>query len=99
MFHLSFYYHHPCSLIYLPYVTSFLKDYLWSFVVVFISCFSTFCNKDSLLQSELENLSFLYTNAHDYSELKQRAEELYKEQEKEIEEVLFISLITIFLML
>ncbi|KAJ8636365.1 hypothetical protein MRB53_010632 [Persea americana] len=38
------------------------------------------------IKSELENLSFLYTNAHDYSELKQRAEELYKEQEKEIEE-------------
>lgn len=51
------------------------------------------------MQSELENLSFMYTNAHDYSELKQRAEELYKEQEKEIEEVLFILLITIFLML
>lgn len=58
-----------------------------------------FYNKDSLLQSELENLSFMYTKAHDYSELKQRAEELYKEQEKEIEEVLFILLITIFLML
>lgn len=51
---------------------------------------------NNLLQSELENLSFMYTNAHDYAELKQRSGDLYKEHEKEIEEVLFLLSFAIF---
>lgn len=41
------------------------------------------------LQSELENLSFMYTNPQDYAKVKRRVSELRKEQEKEIEEVLY----------
>ncbi|KAL2566598.1 hypothetical protein AAZV13_19G176300 [Glycine max] len=36
------------------------------------------------LQSELENLSFMYTNAEDYAKVKRRVAELYKEHEKEL---------------
>lgn len=38
------------------------------------------------IKSELENLSFMYTNAQDYAKVKRRVAELYKEHEKEIEE-------------
>lgn len=45
-------------------------------------------------QSELENLSFMYTNPQEYAKVKRRAAELYKEHEKELVEVLssFLSL-------
>ncbi|KAJ6845524.1 putative GTP diphosphokinase RSH1, chloroplastic [Iris pallida] len=36
------------------------------------------------IKSELECLSFMYTNPHDFTELKKRVEELYKEHEKEL---------------
>ncbi|KAK9067706.1 hypothetical protein SSX86_011817 [Deinandra increscens subsp. villosa] len=38
------------------------------------------------IKSELENLSFMYTNPQDYAKVKRRVVELCKEQEKEIEE-------------
>ncbi|KAK1412511.1 hypothetical protein QVD17_33821 [Tagetes erecta] len=38
------------------------------------------------IKSELENLSFMYTNPQDYAKVKRRIAELCKEQEKEIEE-------------
>nr|XP_043635587.1 putative GTP diphosphokinase RSH1, chloroplastic isoform X2 [Erigeron canadensis] len=38
------------------------------------------------IKSELENLSFMYTNPQDYAKVKRRVAELHKEQEKEIEE-------------
>ncbi|CAK7348346.1 unnamed protein product [Dovyalis caffra] len=38
------------------------------------------------IKSELENLSFMYTNAEDYAKVKRRVAELYKEHEKELEE-------------
>ncbi|KAL4558884.1 hypothetical protein LXL04_037088 [Taraxacum kok-saghyz] len=38
------------------------------------------------IKSELENLSFMYTNPQDYAKVKRRVAELCKEQEKEIEE-------------
>lgn len=42
------------------------------------------------MQSELENLSFMYTNPQDYGKIKRRVAELYKDHEKEIEEVLYL---------
>ncbi|KAG5084132.1 hypothetical protein AAZX31_19G199800 [Glycine max] len=36
------------------------------------------------IKSELENLSFMYTNAEDYAKVKRRVAELYKEHEKEL---------------
>ena len=42
---------------------------------------------DIVLQSELENLSFMYTNAEDYAKIKRRVADLYKEHEKELVEV------------
>ncbi|XP_057439252.1 putative GTP diphosphokinase RSH1, chloroplastic isoform X2 [Lotus japonicus] len=36
------------------------------------------------IKSELENLSFMYTNAEDYAKVKRRAADLYKEHEKEL---------------
>ncbi|KAK1315922.1 hypothetical protein QJS10_CPA05g00353 [Acorus calamus] len=36
------------------------------------------------IKSELENLSFMYTNPHDYAELKKRVDDLDKEHEKEL---------------
>uniref|UniRef100_A0A7N0TTL5 Putative GTP diphosphokinase RSH1, chloroplastic n=1 Tax=Kalanchoe fedtschenkoi TaxID=63787 RepID=A0A7N0TTL5_KALFE len=36
------------------------------------------------IKSELENLSFMYTNPEDYAAVKKRVEELYKENEKEL---------------
>jgi GTP pyrophosphokinase len=41
------------------------------------------------MQSELENLSFMYTNAEDYAKVKRRIADLYKEHEKELVEVMF----------
>ncbi|KAJ9543195.1 hypothetical protein OSB04_022902 [Centaurea solstitialis] len=38
------------------------------------------------IKSELENLSFMYTNPQDYGKIKRRVAELYKNHEKEIEE-------------
>ncbi|KAL3517410.1 hypothetical protein ACH5RR_019999 [Cinchona calisaya] len=38
------------------------------------------------IKSELENLSFMYTNAQDYAKVKKRVTELYKEHEKELTE-------------
>ncbi|OAY75738.1 putative GTP diphosphokinase RSH1, chloroplastic, partial [Ananas comosus] len=38
------------------------------------------------LQSELEYLSFMYTNPSDFAELKKRVEDLYRDHEKELEE-------------
>ncbi|CAI9105387.1 OLC1v1004298C1 [Oldenlandia corymbosa var. corymbosa] len=38
------------------------------------------------IKSELENLSFMYTNAQDYAKVKRRVSELYKEHEKELME-------------
>ncbi|XP_027351830.1 putative GTP diphosphokinase RSH1, chloroplastic isoform X2 [Abrus precatorius] len=38
------------------------------------------------IKSELENLSFIYTNAEDYAKVKRRVSELYKEHEKELVE-------------
>lgn len=40
-----------------------------------------------MLQSELENLSFMYTNAEDYAKVKRRVTDFYKEHEKELVEV------------
>ncbi|XP_028108215.1 DUF21 domain-containing protein At2g14520-like isoform X3 [Camellia sinensis] len=40
-------------------------------------------------ESELENLSFLYSNAQDYAKAKRRVAELYKKHEKELIEVCF----------
>ncbi|RVW59966.1 putative GTP diphosphokinase RSH1, chloroplastic [Vitis vinifera] len=39
------------------------------------------------IKSELENLSFMYTNAQDYAMVKRRVADLYKEHEKELVEV------------
>lgn len=39
------------------------------------------------MQSELENLAFMYTNAQDYARVQRRIAELYKEHEKELKEV------------
>ncbi|KAF5732629.1 hypothetical protein HS088_TW17G00159 [Tripterygium wilfordii] len=39
------------------------------------------------IKSELENLSFMYTNAEDYAKIKRRVADLYKEHEKELLEV------------
>ncbi|KAI3414368.1 GTP diphosphokinase [Psidium guajava] len=36
------------------------------------------------IKSELENLSFMYTNAEDYAKVKRRISDLYKEHEKEL---------------
>jgi len=44
------------------------------------------------MQSELENLSFMYTNAEDYAKVKRRVAELYKEHEKELLEVMLVCL-------
>lgn len=38
------------------------------------------------IKSELENLSFMYTNAQDYAMVKRRVADLYKEHEKELVE-------------
>ncbi|XP_078445106.1 RELA/SPOT homolog 1 [Wolffia australiana] len=38
------------------------------------------------IKAELENLSFMYTNPHDFAKLKKRVEQLYKEHEKDLEE-------------
>ncbi|KAM7501195.1 hypothetical protein LguiB_000099 [Lonicera macranthoides] len=38
------------------------------------------------IKSELENLSFMYTNPQEYAKVKRRAAELYKEHEKELVE-------------
>ncbi|XP_044503075.1 putative GTP diphosphokinase RSH1, chloroplastic isoform X2 [Mangifera indica] len=38
------------------------------------------------IKSELENLSFMYTNAEDYAKVKRRVVDLYKEHEKELAE-------------
>ncbi|KAK9169241.1 hypothetical protein Syun_001381 [Stephania yunnanensis] len=45
------------------------------------------CTTDNERFQELENLSFMYTNAHDYATVKRRIAELYKEREKELVEV------------
>lgn len=45
-----------------------------------------------MMQSELENLSFMYTNAEDYAKVKRRAADLYKEHEKELLEVKLVAL-------
>ncbi|KAI8009530.1 hypothetical protein LOK49_LG06G01168 [Camellia lanceoleosa] len=39
------------------------------------------------LKSELENLSFMYSNAQDYAKAKRRVAELYKKHEKELIEM------------
>lgn len=44
-----------------------------------------------MMQSELENLSFMYTNAEDYAKVKRRVADLYKEHEKELLEVMLVS--------
>ncbi|CAL5413523.1 unnamed protein product [Camellia sinensis] len=36
------------------------------------------------MRSELENLSFMYSNAQDYAKAKRRVAELYKKHEKEL---------------
>ncbi|KAK3005074.1 hypothetical protein RJ639_016380 [Escallonia herrerae] len=41
-------------------------------------------SKCFMMQSELENLSFMYTNAQDFAKVKRRVAELYKEHEKEL---------------
>ncbi|KAF6174546.1 hypothetical protein GIB67_017129 [Kingdonia uniflora] len=38
------------------------------------------------IKSELENLSFMYTNAHDYAKVKRRVADLYREHEKDLVE-------------
>ncbi|KAJ4849114.1 putative GTP diphosphokinase rsh1, chloroplastic [Turnera subulata] len=38
------------------------------------------------IKSELENLSFMYTNGEDYAKIKRRVADLYKEHEKELVE-------------
>lgn len=43
------------------------------------------------MQSELENLSFMYTNPQDYAKVKRRVADLYKEHEKELLEVFFLN--------
>lgn len=45
-----------------------------------------------MMQSELENLSFMYTNAEDYAKVKRRVADLYKEHEKELMEVMLVRL-------
>lgn len=44
-----------------------------------------------ILQSELENLSFMYVSAEDYDRVTSRIANLYKEHEKELSEVISIS--------
>lgn len=41
-----------------------------------------------VLQSELENLSFMYVSAEDYDRVTSRIANLYKEHEKELTEVI-----------
>jgi (p)ppGpp synthase/HD superfamily hydrolase len=41
-----------------------------------------------MLQLELENLSFMYTNPEDYAKVKRKVADLYKEHEKELVEVM-----------
>lgn len=43
-----------------------------------------------ILQSELENLSFMYVSAEDYDRVTSRIANLYKEHEKELTEVTII---------
>lgn len=43
-----------------------------------------------MLQSELENLSFMYTNTEDYAKVKRRVADLYKDHEKELVEVMLL---------
>lgn len=38
------------------------------------------------IKSELENLSFIYTNAHDYAKIKRRVAHLYREHERDLVE-------------
>lgn len=45
-----------------------------------------------MMQSELENLSFMYTNAEDYAKVKRRVADLFKEHEKDLLEVVLVSL-------
>lgn len=59
-----------------------------------INCFKLFQLRSnlgflSMLQSELENLSFMYTNAQEYEKITKRVSELYAEHEKELIEVIF----------
>lgn len=42
---------------------------------------------DDIRQSELEKLSFMYTNPHEYAAIEKRVADLYKEHEKELLEV------------
>lgn len=51
------------------------------------------------LQSELENLSFMYTKAEDYAQVKRRIADLYKEHEKELVEVIRFSFFYLFIYL
>lgn len=57
----------------------------------------------SKLQSELENLSFMYTNTQEYEKITERVAELYEEHEKELTEVIspcnFYSLVVSYILL
>lgn len=46
----------------------------------------------SFLQSELENLAFMYTNPEDYAKAKRRVAELYREHEKDLKEVILLAM-------
>lgn len=58
----------------------FSKLCLWIFLIISIS----------FLQSELENLAFMYTNPQDHAKIKRRVAELYKEHEKDLNEVILL---------
>ena len=45
-----------------------------------------------MMQSELENLSFMYTNPEDYAKVKRRVADLFKEHEKDLLEVVMVGL-------
>lgn len=45
-----------------------------------------------MMQSELENLSFMYTNPEDYAKVKRRVADLFKEHEKDLLEVVLVGL-------
>lgn len=58
--------------------------------IIFRSCFIIILF--FMMQSELENLSFMYTNAEDYAKVKRRVADLFKEHEKDLLEVVLVSL-------
>lgn len=67
----------------LPNLSMFFDPFLFKFVFVELSTHLLI----SFLQSELENLAFMYTNPQDHAKIKRRVAELYGEHEKDLKEV------------